>query len=277
MRRRVTKLVIACVAIGTILCGIAGAVTGEAQDPVAIGPGGSERPVSFSRPGPEPSWAAQLPDPTAPEPSATSLSTSLSTGARAATTSSTTQSSTSGLPARGTYDGTATIEVGYYSYCKTRDGNLAYAGSRTYRTDGQVIIGSRAQHDGVSERSPFNLVAGSALGVEAATQIVSGTVATDNDDDESIVVDYWDIEVDDGELEGTLVSRIAGLNLNSMQTMRPLGDPCSASSPAMAMNVAIAEGATLSGEFDTDSMELELVGQTIDKERRFRITFDVER
>ena len=189
---------------------------------------------------------------------------------------STPQASDSASPKRGTYEGTTTIDVAYYNYCKTQDGNLAFAGSAKYRMNGQVIVNPHAEHDGIQERSPFNLIAGSDFGVEASTQIASGTVATDQRDGRSVVIDYWDIDQQGRQIRGVLTNRLPGLNLNSMQTSRPLGDPCQTQSPALAMMVAISEGATLSGTINTTSMKLELLGQTIDRERRFRAVFDVE-
>jgi Tfp pilus tip-associated adhesin PilY1 len=141
------------------------------------------------------------------------------------------------------------------NYGVTRDGNLAYTGSQKCQTDAQVVVG----------------------GVEASTQIASATVAIDPHDAEGVVADNWDVEQDARHTNGVLTNCTRGVNLNSMQTMRPLGDPCQAGGPAMAMMVSLAAGAKLSGTVSDSAIDLELLDQSIDRERRFRAALDVKR
>ena len=274
-------LVVGLALMGLHASAAASAAQTAAEEPVEIGPGSDDpRPASRNagqKPGREPAWVARVPAIAEQQPPVdASIQADVLTVGAPAGVASTPQGTDSALPKRGTYEGTTTIDVAYYSRC-TRDGTVALAGTRKYRMEAQVVVGAPAEHQGVQERNPFNLNAGSEYGVEASTQITSGTVATDNRDGRGMVVNYWDIDQQGRQIRGVLTNRFPGLNLNSFQTVRPLGDPCSAQSPAMAYLVAIAEGATLSGTVTDTSIKFELLGQTIDTERRFRAAFDVKR
>jgi hypothetical protein len=279
VRRRTIAVAVAAILMGVQANAVAGAGETAADDPVKIGPGASGRDpasrIERQTPGREPEWAATVPD--VAEREVELDSRTLAVGTSLAAAASTSQAPDSGSLSPGTYEGTVTIDVAYYTRCKTGDGTLTYAGTRTYPMDAEVIVSARAEQDGARERSPFNLIAGSELGVEASTQITSATVATDQRNKQNILIDYWDIDQSGREIRGTLTNRTPGLYLNTMQTMRPLGHPCQTVTPRMPVMVAIAEGAKLSGTVTNSSIELELLAQTIDSERRIRADFDVER
>src|ERR1700741_787633 len=123
-------------------CGDDGSDESSGQS-VAIGPGSKATPPAAARvgrdPGTPPTWVAQVPAIAAPQaPIEARVATqTLDASARPNGSSAGTRPTPS---TEGDYSGTMTIEVAYYDYCQTRDGNLGYAGSRRYRMPAEVFI-----------------------------------------------------------------------------------------------------------------------------------------
>jgi hypothetical protein len=263
-----------------------GTTSSTRPDAVKIGPGASTPPtevIADEATSAPPEWVTQVPSPTrsaAADPTYVKARRLAASGRLVGSSAGATLSdtTTSGAPASlppGDYVGTMSLEIAYYNYCVTGDGNLRYAGSAEYELDAEVFVNEPAEHEGTRERSPFNLIIASETGVEGSLMIVSGQVATDTRDGESFVIDYWDIEEDDGEVEGTLTDRWPGLAYNLITTSQPIV-PCQPGL-TMALPDTIAEGAQLSGTIDEDEAELELRGQSYDQEVRFRAVIDVTR
>ncbi len=228
---------------------------------VEIGPGAPEEaPASAlldAHPAQEPAWLARVPAPVAasatPAQQAAALDVTTSAALRApprfgrSTTTTTTEPDDAGTLAfaHGTYRGTMTMDLAYFNYCVTRDGNLAYAGRRTYRSEVEVFVNDPAEDDGVTERSPFNLIVGSETGVEGELVVISATVTADNRTGKSALFDYWKIREHGGEIDGTLTDRWPGVALNTITTERPLV-PCRPGF-TMALPDQLMEGATIAG------------------------------
>jgi hypothetical protein len=250
-----------------------------------IGPGASDRPPAAANGDPapdrEPAWVDDVPTPTETAldgAKARAFASAANSGLaapprrdRERTTTSATDASSVPI---GDYAGTMTLEIAYYNYCITRDGNLAYAGSGAYELDSDVFINEPAEHDGVRERSPFNLIVASELGVEGSLLVMSGQVVTDTVDGRSAVIDYWDIDEVDGEIEGTLTDRWPGLAYNLITTSQPIV-PCVEGLDA-ALPDQIAQGATLTGTISEDTIALELFGQSLDREVRFHAVIEAQ-
>ena len=253
------------------------------EDTIEIGAGSEETAPAAANvsgePGEEPAWTVQVPDIEAPLDTADArmAAQSLAGSSGLSELSADGLSRSSGRSAEsGDYSGTMTIDVAYYDYCQTRDGNLGFAGSDTYEMDAEVFINPPAELDGERERSPFNLIVGTERGVEASMLLMSAQVVTDTRDGRSALIDYWDIDQDGDDISGVLTDRWPGLIFNSIETSQLL-IPCQPQFGGFSMPDAIAEGAELTGTVTDDSIELEVLGQSFDREVRFHGVIEVER
>jgi hypothetical protein len=169
------------------------------------------------------------------------------------------------------YEGTLRISVAYYGYdCQLRDLDLHRQGERTYRMPVEVVRGAAAQAEGVSESSPFNLVVSANPGNEAGITTVSATVATDPNGNLTLF-EYWSMNVQGSHVQGELVNswRRAGLAANVFPTDR-LVVPCRPDLGVIPKSIqTINEGAQMRGTITDEQVELEIRGETFDKERRF--------
>jgi hypothetical protein len=262
--------------------------THSATEPISIGPGAARTSppevLSTATPGDEPGWVARVPE-LAEETAdvagrAQSARLAVSMGLAAAPSSrpsgTTTTRPRSSEP-YGDYAGTMTIEIAYYDYCQTWDGNLGYAGSGTYEMDAEVYVNPPAEHEGVSERSPLNLIVASETGVEGSVIVMSGQVVSDTRDGRGAVFDYWDIDYDEdsGDIEGTLTDRWPFLSFNQITTAQPIV-PCT-TDLVMPKPDDIAEGAELTGTIADGRIDLTLYGQSFDREVRIRAEIEAER
>jgi hypothetical protein len=256
---------------------------GGAADAVSIGAGADEPApaavIARRPPGAEPRWAAALAAPTpAVPPSAAAAVSSFaeSSGLRGPPRARPDSVPSRGSPFLGDYAGRATVEIAYYDYCQTYDGNLGYAGTRTYDVAADVFLNPPAEDDGARERSPFNVIVATEGGVEGAITVMSAQVVTDTRDGRSALFDYWDITERDGAIEGVLTDRWPGVAINTIQTSSLLV-PCRPELGTLYSTDTIAEGATLDGRVGGDEIDLDLVGQSLDRERRFRVRLTAER
>jgi len=248
---------------------------------VEVGPGSSDRAPAARRlsrtTATEPAWSAEIPDVATPQASDDDrrLVEGLagSVGARPADASAFARARGRGDSAD--YEGTTDIEIAYYNYCQTRDGNLGYAGRGEYELDAEVYVNPRAEESGVNERSPFNLIIGTENGVEGTLSAVSATVVTDTRDGRSALLDYWDIDRRGDRISGVLTDRWPGYILNTISTAQ-LIVPCQPDL-VFVMPDSIAAGAKLTGTIDADEADLVLLGQSYDREVRFRATISAER
>jgi hypothetical protein len=250
------------------------------EDAVAIGPGSAQDPpveqLSGQDPGSEPSWVADVPpvvDPQAEEDArAATLNVAAGFGIAAPPLSPAAVEATS----ETSYHGTMTIEIAYYDYCQTYDGNLGFAGSATYELPADVIVNPPAENEGVTERSPFNLILAGGNGVEGSLTLLSAVVLTDVSNGTSALFDYWDIDRgQDDQVSGALTDRWAGVDYNFIETTQLLV-PCQPNLGSLAMRDAIVEGAQLTGTVSDDRADLEVLAQTLDHEVRFRAVFSTE-
>jgi hypothetical protein len=268
-------------AVGLAACG---GDDGGAADAVSIGAGADEPApaavIARRPPGAEPRWAAALaaPTPAVPPPAAAAVSSfAESSGLRGPPRARPESVPSRGAsPLLGDYAGRATVEIAYYDYCQTYDGNLGYAGTRTYDVAADVFLNPPAEDDGVRERSPFNLIAATEGGVEGAITVMSAQVVTDTRDGRSALFDYWDITERDGAIEGVLTDRWPGVAINTIQTSSLLV-PCRPELGTLYSTDTIAEGATLAGRVGGDEIDLDLIGQSLDRERRFRVRLTADR
>jgi hypothetical protein len=254
---------------------------------VQVGPGSSEvapaAAILDEPPGDEPTWLDSVPPPAEPAAARGKRAAALGLAASAALEAPPSESpddATSTTVAEdpeypfGDFSGTMTIDIAYYNYCVTYDGYLAYAGEGTYESDVEVSINEQAGHDGVTERSPFNLLVTSEPGVEGSIVVWSAQVMYDPSDQRSALFDYWHIDEDAGEITGTLTDRWPGVAFNKITTAQPLV-PCSPGF-TLALPDDIAEGAQLTGTVSEDAVDLEILGQSLDREVRFRARVHAE-
>jgi hypothetical protein len=250
-------------------------------DAVAIGPGSDVVPpaedVLDEDPGDEPAWTGGVPTVTQPEASRrvqmVALALAGSNGIEAPPTDGPTGAAEDAIGS--TYVGTMDIEIAYYNYCQTYDGNLGYAGSAEYTMAAEAYIDPPAEDAGVQERSPFNLIVATEMGVEGSLVLMSGQVVTNTLTGENVLIDYWDIdESDDGAITGVLTDRWPGLAYNYIVTAQPIV-PCQ-SDLVLALKDDVAEGAELAGTVTDDHIHLEVLAQSLDREVRFFATIDAD-
>jgi hypothetical protein len=102
-------------------------------------------------------------------------------------------------------------------------------------------------------------------------------VTTNNRNRETALFDFWRIRQDDDEIEGELTNRWSGLTTYNYIERSKLMWPCRPEMGSLVQREPIAEGATLTGTLTDDDVELELLGQSLDGELRFRAVFEAER
>lgn len=245
---------------------------------VAIGAGEDPRTPAVrraARGGTEPTWAATMAPPATPAADAADRLAVADLRGAVGLTAPPRAPGLSAARSGADYAGTMHVEIAYYDYCQTGDGNLGFAGSRTYDLDAEVFVNPPAAESGIEERSPFNLIVGTENGVEGAISAVSATVVTDPRDGRSTLLDYWDIDEDGDGVEGVLTDRWPGYVLNTISTAQ-LIVPCQ-TGLVFVMPDSIAEGARLAGSVTEDRVRLQLVGQSFDREVRFRATVTTRR
>lgn len=255
---------------------------GSADESVEIGPGSEETPpaeaILDQAPGSEPTWVDRVPPVVAPQASAEARAAALDVAASPGLSAPPTGDS---APSRSSssrdYAGTMQLEIAYYDYCQTYDGNLGYAGSAEYGMEVEVFIGPPAEHEGVRERSPFNLLVGSETGREGTIQLWSAQVLTDVSDSDSVLFDYWDISRQGDEVSGVLTDRWAGLPPYNYIEGSQLLVPCRPELGTLVQRDSIAEGTELTGTVTADRVELEVVAQSLDRESRFRAVIEADR
>lgn len=273
---------LAVVALGVIAWSLV-ACGGSGGAPVTIGPGSDERPpaeLALERaPKAEPAWVDRVPDVAQPRATARERAATLEFAGGA--------SGLAAPPSEGpippgevsseqTYTGQMEIEIAYYNYCITYDGNLAYAGSARYAMAAEVYLNPPAEDEGVTERSPFNLILATEYGVEGSILLMSAQVVTNSESGDTVLLDYWDLDQDgDGGVAGVLTDRWPGLAFNDITTAQPLV-PCQPGI-VLAQTDDIAEGAELAGTVTDDHVHLEILGQSLDREIRFYAVVEADR
>jgi len=176
------------------------------------------------------------------------------------------------------YSGTAVVDVAYYDRCRSGDGSLAFARSETYRMGGGASVHPQTEHEGIRERSPFNLVLTTDDAREGSVGMFSALLLTDPRDGRSVVFDYWDIGARESTITGTLTDSWAeyGLAVNQIRTTGPLV-PCQPGGPTLADENPIADGARLTGTLTDQRVRVTITGQTLHQPVKFRATFDLRR
>jgi hypothetical protein len=134
------------------------------------------------------------------------------------------------------------------------------------------------EHQGIRERSPFNLVLSTDYAREGAVGMFSALLLTDPRDGRSAVFDYWDISARGDTITGTLTDSWAqyGLDVNQIRTTAPL-TPCQPAGPALSDENPIAEGARLTGTVTDEQVRVTITGRTLHQPVKFRATFDLQR
>ena len=246
---------------------------------VEIGPASNDIPppeeILDGSPGTEPEWVDRVPADLEPRSGTAARAAALEVAATSGLSSPPRDGSAAPRSSADDYLGTMTVEIAYYDYCQTYDGNLAFAGSAEYEMDVEVHVAPAVEHEGVHERSPFNLMVGSETGVEGTTFLWSAAIITDGRDGRSAIFDYWDIEADGEEVSGVLTDRWAPITYNYIETAQLLV-PCRRELGSIAQRDSIAEGAELAGTITEDRVELEVLAQSLDREVRFRAVVDAE-
>ncbi|MEU9338932.1 hypothetical protein AB0D49_38295 [Streptomyces sp. NPDC048290] len=181
------------------------------------------------------------------------------------------------------YSGTAEVSVDVYDYCTT-DGSRQLADSQSYAMDATLSLGSPRSGGDATEDNPFSLVlavgqpsdAGAVSLWSSSVSTVSGQDLAGNPRDPDLLLLYWQLEWDDGELTGQLVDdhteQAVALNLVNWPSQIV---PCRNDLGQLPGGYphAVAEGTTLGGDLDTDGASLTAQGSTGDGQLEFRFDF----
>jgi hypothetical protein len=227
----------------------------------------------------EPAWVSRVPPVAAPLASPEARAAALGmTGSFSITPVTTATDATRSVPRARDYKGSAVVDVAYYDGCRSGDGSLGFARSETYRMGGGASIHPPTEHQGIRERSPFNLVVSTDGAREGALGMFSALLLTDPRDGRSVVFDYWDLSTRGSVVSGTLTDSWAryGLAVNQIRTTAPLV-PCQPGAPSLSDENPIAEGARLTGTVTDERIRVTITGQTLHQPVKFRANFDLRR
>jgi hypothetical protein len=227
----------------------------------------------------EPGWTARVPAVTAPQAPPEARAAALGmTGSFSIAPVATPSDATRSTPRARNYKGSSVVDVAYYDGCSSGDGSLAFARSETYRMGGGGSIHAPTEHEGIQERSPFNLVLSTDYAREGAVGMFSALLLTDPRDGRSVVFDYWDISARGSTITGTLTDAWVqhGVAVNQIRTTAPLV-PCQPGGPSLSDENPIAEGARISGTVTEERVRVTITGQTLHQPVKFRATFDLRR
>jgi hypothetical protein len=181
------------------------------------------------------------------------------------------------------YSGTAQVTVDVYDYCST-DGSRRFADTKTYSMNTTLDLGRPRTGGGETEANPFSLLLAVGQPSEAgAVSFWSSAVTTGssqdlagNPRDPNLLLTYWELEWDDGELSGRLTDphteQAVALNLLNWPG---LVVPCRSDLGELPGGYphAVAEDTTLDGDVDDGSATLTAQGSTGDGQLEFRFDF----
>ncbi|EGX57786.1 hypothetical protein SZN_21041 [Streptomyces zinciresistens K42] len=181
------------------------------------------------------------------------------------------------------YSGTAKVTVDVYDYCSA-DGSRQFAGTRTYSMDATLDLGSPRTGGGATESNPFSLLlavgqpsqTGAVSFQSSAVAVTSGQDLAGNPRDPNLLLTYWQLEWNEGNLSG----RLSDPNSQQAVTLNLLNWPrlvvaCRSDLGELPGGFprAVAEGTTLDGDLDGSSASLTARGSTGDGQVEFRFEF----
>jgi len=170
-----------------------------------------------------------------------------------------------------------------YDYCSA-DGSRRFADTQTYSMNTTLDLGRPRSGGGETETNPFSLLLAVGQPSEAgAVSFWSSAVSTGssqdlagNPRDPNLLLTYWELEWDDGDLSGRLTDPHTeqAVALNLLNWPSPLV-PCRSDLGELPGGYphAVAEDATLGGEVDAGSATLTAQGSTGDGQLEFRFDF----
>ncbi|MCX5367155.1 hypothetical protein OG864_51745 [Streptomyces sp. NBC_00124] len=181
------------------------------------------------------------------------------------------------------YSGTAQVTVDVYDYCST-DGSRRFADTKTYSMNATLDLSRPRTGEGGTETNPFSLLLAVGQPSEAgAVSFWSSAVSTGssqdlagNPRDPNLLLTYWELAWDDGELSGRLTDphteQAVALNLLNWPSLLV---PCRSDLGELPGGYphAVAEGTTLDGEVEGGSANLTAQGSTGDGQLEFRFDF----
>lgn len=237
--------------------------------------------------------SASATDSTTPSPSTTELATPLTDSPAVETTAPPPSPATADTPPSeptgasalwGTrYSGTAQVTVDVYDYCSA-DGSRQLADTKTYSMSTTLDLGRPRTGGGETETNPFSLLLAVGQPSEAgAVSFWSSAVSTGssqdlagNPRDPNLLLTYWELEWDDGDLSGRLTDphteQAVALNLLNWPGLIV---PCRSDLGELPGGYphAVAADTTLGGEVDTGNATLTAQGSTGDGQLEFRFDF----
>ncbi|SNX66340.1 hypothetical protein SAMN06272735_8191 [Streptomyces sp. TLI_55] len=181
------------------------------------------------------------------------------------------------------YSGTAQVTVDVYDYCSA-DGSRRFADTKTYSMNATLDLARPRTGGDETESNPFSLLLAVGQPSEAgAVSFGSSAVSTGssqdlagNPRDPNLLLTYWELEWDDGELSGRLTDPHTeqAVALNLLNWPR-LVVPCRSDLGELPGGYphAVAEETTLGGQVDSSNATLTAQGSTSDGQLEFRFDF----
>jgi hypothetical protein len=174
----------------------------------------------------------------------------------------------------GDFSGTLTTTVRYRSVCSGQ-----VIADQTSRIPSRITISPALAPNpadlpaDVPERNPFNLILGqtTVAGTTAAGSLSAVSAARFRFSSvRSLILQYWNLAFDGTNLSGTLVQdhREEGAAFNLLAAWRELA-PCQPQLGSYVDQLAVAEGATLTGTVTPQQVQLRISGRTIDTFHEF--------
>jgi hypothetical protein len=211
--------------------------------------------------------AAQLPDQPPDQPPGPPLATTAAPGGAVPTVEE--------LRGRMVWEGTFTIALEVWDYCNG-SGQLARSKSYTrtesfsFSTDPPVDYGPAAR-----ETNPFFVSAGTDPdrgGPVGLALQSTGVVALPGQEDDPYVLQFWELDYDDGRLTGHLAEdgRELGLAFNGFQD-QDLLVTCQPQLGSIVRTYPMQEGTTIDATIRADRVNVVITGQSYDGQRRFHV------
>jgi hypothetical protein len=106
----------------------------------------------------------------------------------------------------------------------------------------------------------------------------TGVIALPGQEDDPYILQFWQIEYDDGHLSGRLYEdgREMGLDWNRINDDQPLV-VCQPQAPTVNLPYPMKEGTTIDATIDNDRVSMVIVGGSHDDKRRWRVVATASR
>jgi hypothetical protein len=217
----------------------------------------------------------------AEDPASSRPSSAVRSGAASQSTGLDAPSGSSGTPtvddlrAGMVWEGEFTIRIEVWDYCTTF-GKLTKSDSYTRTESFSLQTASPVDYGPAArETNPFFVSAGTDPdegGSVVLALMSTGVVTLPGQESDPYILQFWNLEYDDGHLTGTLEEDgyEMGLAFNGFQDDDTL-ITCQPQHGTIVRPYPMREGATIEADFSEDSVDVVIEGRSYDETRRWRV------